>query len=88
MGTNEMAAVTAAGSSKLGTRKRRAGWLRKPTRPALAAAAAVAAVGLATLTAGAASASSIPNGPTVNLNQYPIPASPPSYESGGQFLPG
>jgi hypothetical protein len=87
MNANEMAQVTAAVGGKPGTGKRRAGWLRRPARPALVAATAAAAVGLATLTAGAASASSIPNGPTVELNQYPMPTSPPAYQDGGQFLP-
>ena len=69
------------------TKRRRAAWLR--TRPGLAAAAAVAAFGLAALTAGAASAASLPNGPTIQLGQYPVPASAPQpqHVAGGGMLP-
>lgn len=87
MSTHEKAhAIT---TEPVTTKRRRAAWLRRPTRPALASAAAAAAFGLATITAGAASASSLPNSPTIQLAQYPIPASPPQPQHiiGGGMLP-
>ena len=55
----------------------------------IAATAAVAAFGLTALTAGAASAGTVANGPTIQLSQYPVPASAPQpqHVPGGGMLP-
>ncbi len=88
MSTHEMAEATTSTTPE--TAKRRRGVrLRGLTRPRIAATAAVAAFGLAALTAGAASAASLPNGPTIQLGQYPVPASAPQpqHVAGGGMLP-
>jgi len=88
MSTHEMAEATTSTTPE--TAKRRRGVrLRGLTRPRIAATAAVAAFGLTALTAGAASASTVPNGPTIQLAQYPVPASAPQpqHVTGGGMLP-
>ncbi len=88
MSTHEMAETTTSTTPE--TAKRRRGVrLRGLTRPRIAATAAVAAFGLTALTAGAASASTVANGPTIQLSNYAVPASAPQpqHVAGGGMLP-
>ena len=86
MSTHEMAEATTSTTPE--TAKRRRGVrMRGLTRPRIAATAAVAAFGLSALTAGAASASTMADGPTIQLGNYAVPSSAPQYVTGGDLLP-